>query len=526
MFYCNRLREAFLSFFILLSFTIHAQNETFTMTQIGPNNLLNKPWDLNYGPDGYLWITEEAGKVVRVDPTTGTRDELLTISDAYTTGGQDGLVGFAFDSGFTTGSPYLYLSYTYLNSSILKQRLVRYTYSLNGNNGSLSSPSILIDNLPASNDHNSGRLVLGGDSKIYYTIGDQANKNCGTNLAQFLPTQLEIGAKNWKNYPGKTLRINTDGSIPADNPVINGVRSHIYSYGHRNAQGLVFGSNGILYADEHGPNSDDELNIINPGKNYGWPYVAGLNDNLHDAPVCTASGENSFVAANSNYQDPVMSLFITTTKDNTCTDAAGSGWQCRTNIAPSSLAIYESTAIPSWQNSLLLTSLKKGRIYRLKLSADGTTVDQTNVTQFFYTQNRYRDIVVAPDGKTFYIITDSSGKTSDALGVTTTSNVLNPGAILKFTLIPSLSINSVETENFFKIWPNPASHKLFIDINDGAEIVDFKAQLINTLGQVVKEFTDLKKGVNETKIDDLPAGIYILKLYSTNNSWQKNVIIN
>jgi len=496
------------------------------MTQIGANNLLNSPWDLNYGPDGYLWITEKAGNLVRVNPATGTRDELLTISDASVATGQDGLVGFAFDSGFTTGSPYIYLSYTYLNSGIKKQRIARYTYSVNGNDGSLSSPSILIDNIPAYTDHNSGRLVFGPDNKIYYTIGEFHNTTCSTNLAQFLPSQAEINVKNWANYPGKILRINTDGTIPSDNPFINGVQSHIYTYGHRNAEGLVFGSNQILYSDEHGPNSDDELNIISPGKNYGWPYVAGLNDNLHDGPVCTATGENSFVASHSNYQDPVMSLFVTTTKDNTCTDTAGSGWQCRTNIAPSSIAIYESNAIPSWQNSLLLTSLKKGRVYRLKLSADGTTVDQTNVTQYFYTQNRYRDIVVSPDGKTFYVITDSSGKTSDALGVNTTTNVLNPGAILKFTLNPSLSVNSVETENFFKIWPNPASQKLFIEINDGIEIVAFKGQLINTLGQTAKEFTDLKTGVNETKIDNLPAGIYILKLSSKDKSWQKSVIIN
>lgn len=518
----KQLHVVIFLFFILVFNTIQGQNEAFTMTQIGSNNLLTSPWDLNYGPDNYLWVTEKVtGKVVRVNPANGVRDDLIQIPGAYSSGKQDGLLGLAFDDGFLTGSPYVYLSYT-VGTSIFneKQRLVRYTYSVNGNDGSLSSPLILIDNLPAYDDHNSGRLIFGPDKKLYYTIGDQANKNCNTNLAQFLPTQQEIDAKNWTNYPGKMLRLNTDGSIPSDNPIINGVRSHIYTYGHRNPQGLVFGTNGILYSDEQGPSSDDEVNIMNAGKNYGWPFVAGFKDNLqYDDDGCLAGNETSFKAP--NYQDPIMSMFVSSTyKDPACTDT----WMCRPNIAPSSIAIYENDAIPSWKNSLLITSLKKGRVYRLKLSADGTTVDQNDVTQYFYTQNRYRDIVASPDGKSFYIITDSSGKTSDVSGMTTVSTMANPGAILKFTLNEeSLSVNQPE-ENFFRIWPNPVSNSLFIELKDFVE-VNTKAQLINSLGQVVIEFKDLKTGVNELKIDNFPTGVYILRLYSKGNSWQKTLIL-
>lgn len=516
----NRLLIVGFYFFIV---TIQAQNETFTMTQIGSNNLLFTPWDLNYGPDNYLWITERyTGNVVRVNPATAERDDLIQIAGAYSSGGQDGLVGMAFDDEFLTGKPYLYLSYT-VGTSVFneKQRLVRYTYSINGNDGSLSSPVILIDNLPAYNDHQSGRLVFGPDKKLYYTIGDQANKVCSTNLAQFLPTQQQIDAKNWANYPGKMLRLNTDGTIPSDNPVINGVQSHIYTYGHRNPQGLVFGTNGILYSDEQGPSSDDEINIMNAGKNYGWPFVAGYKDNLqYDNDGCLAGNETSFTA--SNYQDPIMSMFVSNTyKDPACVDA----WMCRPNIAPSSIAIYESNAIPSWKNSLLITSLKKGRVYRLKLNADGTAVDQNDVTQYFYTQNRYRDIVASPDGKSFYIITDSSGKTSNASGMTTMNTVANPGAILKFTLNENLSVPAMEETTAFRTWPNPVSHTLYIELKDTAE-KDFKAQLISSSGQIVKEFTDLKTGINEIKINNFSAGVYILKVYSKRTSWQKSVIIN
>lgn len=97
--------------------------------------------------------------------------------------------------------------------------------------------------------------------------------------SQRTATAQEVAKKDFSSYPGSTLRLNTDGSIPKDNPVINGVRSHIYTYGHRNAQGLVFVENN-LFSTEHGPSSDDELNLLEVGGNYGWPNVAGYKDNL------------------------------------------------------------------------------------------------------------------------------------------------------------------------------------------------------------------------------------------------------
>ena len=93
-----------------------------------------------------------------------------------------------------------------------------------------------------------------------------------------LPTAAQVAAKDYSLYPGKILRLNKDGSIPADNPVLNGVRSHVYAYGFRNTQGLAFVGDK-LFATEHGPSTDDELNLIEKGGNYGWPYVAGYRDN-------------------------------------------------------------------------------------------------------------------------------------------------------------------------------------------------------------------------------------------------------
>ena len=146
----------------------------------------------------------------------------------------------------------------------------------------LSKPVDVIMGLPTHDDHVGGRLVIGRDLKLYLTIGDQGSNfganRCNANHAQDLPTMSSGQREDWSNYQGKILRINLDGSIPADNPAINGVRSHVFSYGHRNPLGLVVGPKGEIYESEHGPNTDDEVNLIEGGRNYGWPNVAGYRD--------------------------------------------------------------------------------------------------------------------------------------------------------------------------------------------------------------------------------------------------------
>ncbi len=511
------LPSALFIFFLFLSPTIKSQDANFTMTQIGANNFLNTPWDLHYGPEGFLWVTERAnGVVVRVHPETAVKDELLKISDVYANGSQEGLLGIALHKDILTGEPYVYVSYTYFTSGKRAQKLVRYTYQNNGDDNALTSPLTIISNLPASNDHNSGRLIFGADEKLYYTIGDQGEKNCNSNLAQFLPTQQEIDSQNWSKYPGKILRLNLDGTIPDDNPIIEGVKSHIFTYGHRNPQGIILGSNGVLYSDEHGPSSDDEVNILKSGKNYGWPFVVGVIDNLvYDNDGCHDK-ETSFNKA--NYQDPLMSLFLpNTTQPSGCNNS----WMCRPNIAPSSLGIYESDEIAEWKNSLLITSLKKGRIYRLKLNSDGTAVE-SDATQHFYTQNRYRDIVTDPDGKSFYIITDGSGKTADASGMNVVTSMKNPGAILKFTYDNALAVKDSNLESFLKIWPNPATDEFNIELNLDKDV---KGELINSLGQVVQRIDKFKSGINKFKVANYPKGVYFLKLVSNTHSFQKRILL-
>ncbi|MEQ3662352.1 MAG: PQQ-dependent sugar dehydrogenase, partial [Flavobacterium sp.] len=237
-----------------------------------------------------------------------------------------------------------------------------------------------------------------------------------------------------------------DGTIPSDNPILNSVQSHIFSYGHRNAQGIVFGTNGNLYSNEHGPKSDDEINIIQSGGNYGWPFIAGFRDdknyaycNWSSAPTCaslsfsdytcgtgaTSTTESSWAGT---FIDPITTLFTIDDGFNFT-----GGWLTWPTIGPSSIINYEgySSPIPGWNNSLLSTTLKKGKIYRSILSGDGNSIIG-NPEEILYTQNRYRDIAIDPNGKVLYVITDSGGTTSGPSGSSSLS-VVNPGTILIFT---------------------------------------------------------------------------------------------
>ena len=182
------------------------------------------------------------------------------------------------------GLDYVYLAYTYDRDPgpgvTRRLRVRRYTYDAASQQ--LTAPSDVLDDMPAHDDHGGGRLLVGPDGKLYLTRGDLGSNYlanyCHANRAQDLPTADAVKARDWSTYQGKILRLNLDGSIPSDNPLLKGVRSHIYTYGHRNPQGLAVGPGGLLYASEHGPSTDDELNLIVAGKNYGWPEVAGFND--------------------------------------------------------------------------------------------------------------------------------------------------------------------------------------------------------------------------------------------------------
>ena len=359
---------------------------------------LANPWEVTWGPDEQLWITERtAFRVTRVNPADGARRVALTLADVYQTSVQDGLMGLALHPDLlqSRGRDFVYLAYTYDADSGAgvdrRMRVRRYSYDAAAQ--TLGSPLDLLDNLPAHDDHGGGRLAIGPDGKLYLSRGDQGSNwlanYCTAIHSQDLPSAGDVAARNWTTYQGKILRMELDGAIPADNPAIGGVRSHIHSYGFRNPQGLTFGSTGLLYASEHGPSTDDEIDLAQAGKNYGWPHVAGFND---DRAYAYANWSASSPA-------PCASLkFDSLNPPPSVPSATESGWrhpdfvaplitfftvpagydlakQGNATIAPGSIEFYDSTGIPGWRQSLLVTGMRTGVVYRVKLTDDGRSVD-------------------------------------------------------------------------------------------------------------------------------------------------------
>lgn len=440
--------------------------------RIVTSNLAN-PWELTWGPDNLLWVSERTGKrISRVDPHSGARRVVVTLPGVSSPGGQDGLLGLALHPELLKGSgnDYVYVCYTTQDRSRtpdpsvsspnspyrhLYMRVVRLTYD--STRQTLSNPLPILTGLPAGDDHNAGRLKFGPDGKLYLTLGDQGHNQFGNAClpieSQRLPSQAEIDARDYSAYVGKSLRINLDGSIPRDNPRLAGVVSHVYTYGHRNPQGLTFASDGTLYSSEHGPKSDDEINILRPGANYGWPDVAGFRDDqayvyarwVESSIPCRQLEYNDYEIPGSvprqpesaythPFVDPIATLFTVASDFNFQSPACkGFSFICWPTIGISGLEHYESDGkgIPGWSRVLLVTALKRGSLYVVSLRPDGQAAEAP-IYRYFQSENRYRDLTVSPDRKTIYIATDLTGVSESASGGVATE-MRDPGAILAFT---------------------------------------------------------------------------------------------
>jgi PQQ-dependent dehydrogenase (s-GDH family) len=434
---------------------------------------LEGPWEITWGPDGMIWTTERTGKrVTRVHPTNGETRVAITIREVSAPGGQDGLLGMALHPELLkgTGNDYVYVAYTYVDRSkgpdprvpgennpyrYLYGKVVRLRYD--AASGKLSDPAVVLDGLPAGNDHNAMRLKFGPDAKLYLSLGDQGNNQLGNYclpiLSQRLPTSGEIARKDYSAYEGKVLRINLDGSIPADNPELDGVVSHVFTYGHRNTQGLDFAPDGTLYASEHGPKTDDEINILKAGGNYGWPHVAGMKDDkayeyarwaeaktpcaqlrFSDLAIPASVPREPETAFTKPMVEPIATMFTVPTGFNFQDPACrGVNYICWPTVGVSSVEYYAAgeTGIPGWDKVLLVTTLKRGSLYVLPLTADGRRA-AGRFTRYFQSENRYRDTAVSPDRRTIYIATDPKGL-AEAAGGGVTTVMQDKGAILAFT---------------------------------------------------------------------------------------------
>ena len=371
---------------------------TVTASALAGN--LNTIWELAWGPDNFIWMTERAGRISRVNPATGQVSLLLTVPDV-TESNESGLLGLVVMDPFPLSVPpvttyWVFVVYNYTNQGVLKEKLVRYSYTAGA--ATLANPLVLLDNIPATTTHSGSRLLVLADRTLLMTTGDAQQLTQAQNLA---------------SLNGKILRLNLDGTVPANNPTPG---SLVYTLGHRNPQGLVQLPNGRVYSSEHGPSTDDEINKIEAGRNYGWPNVAG---------TCDLPAEVTFCAAN-NVREPLTTWTPT--------------------IAPAGLAYYDHPAIPGWRGSLLLAVLKSSKLTQLTLDAAGLSIPTR--TDFLTTFGRLRAICVSPQGRVYVGTSNRDGRGTPAA---TDDRIL---VLENRAFVPTATRTPARVA--FDLFPNPA----------------------------------------------------------------------
>ena len=301
---------------------------------------LEAPWDLVFTPDGEALVSErDSSRLLSID-SSGNVEELQRLPENGT--GEGGLLGIALSPNYESDG-YVYAYYT----TDTDNRVTRFRLG--------EDPEPILTGIPVLTYHNGGRIAFGPDGNLYVGTGDAGDTSNSQDL---------------NSLGGKILRVTPDGDVPADNPFSN---SPIYSYGHRNVQGLAWDEGGQLYATEFGQNRYDEVNRIQPGGNYGWPAV---------------EGEGGFFASG-EYIDPIAT------------------W-ATSEASPSGAAILKNGAIPQWEGSFFMAALRGQRLYRLALDPSGTVTEQEELLSG--QAGRLRHVVQAPDGSLWILTSNRDGR--------------------------------------------------------------------------------------------------------------------
>jgi len=308
---------------------------------------LEIPWSMHFAPDGRLFVTERPGRV-RIVTLGGSSEQALSLDDVYTVG-EAGLLGLALDPDFAQNR-FVYIYYSSPVRSGAVNRIVRYREV----NSRLGERVVLLDNIPAAQNHDGGRLRFGPDGLLYATAGDAGDANLAQDVA---------------SLAGKILRLNRDGTVPRDNRF----SSPVYTYGHRNPQGLDWHpASGDLWAVEHGNSGNDEVNAIRAGLNFGWPRIEGsaTMPNM-EAPV--------------TFYNPA--------------------------IAPSGASFYRGPRFPQFANNLFVATLRGTHLLRLTVdtSARRVTAQERLLEGTF---GRLRDVVSGPDGNLYFSTNNRDGRGS------------------------------------------------------------------------------------------------------------------
>lgn len=299
---------------------------------------LEVPWALAFAPDGRLFVTERPGRIRVVREGRLESRPVATLPVARWS--EAGLMGLALDPAFASNG-HLYVCYTLEKRSGVVNRVSRLTLAADGRAG---SERVLIDDIPGSGIHDGCRLKFGPDAKLYATSGDAAEPSL---------------AQRRESLAGKILRINADGTVPADNPFPG---SPVLSLGHRNPQGLAWDAAGRLFAAEHGSSARDEVNQIRSGQNYGWPEVRGR-------------------AGDPRYVDPIV-------------ESGGDTW------APSGIAFLGG--------EIFIAGLRGQRLVRVTMGADLSVTRVSALLERGF--GRLRDVVAGPDGALYVTTSNRDGR--------------------------------------------------------------------------------------------------------------------
>jgi len=321
---------------------------------------LSYPWAIAFLPDGDMLVTERSGQLRRITGGELQQEPIGDFPDLHVDG-QGGLLDILPDSEFATNHR-LYLSYSTGSKSANALRVI--SARLEGNKlGSITT--LFTASLTKDTPHHfGGRLAFMPDSTLLITVGE------GFDYRE--------KAQSLDNHFGKLIRINKDGTVPADNPFVD--REHalpeIWTWGHRNPQGLLVSADGTVWLHEHGPRGGDELNRIEPGKNYGWPAITHGVDysGAYVSPFTEAEGMEQPVA----YWTP--------------------------SIAPSGFCEYQGDLFPQWQGNLFVAALAEKSVRRLVMENGKVKSQEIMFTEL---DQRIREVRAGPDGY-LYLLTDSN----------------------------------------------------------------------------------------------------------------------
>ena len=304
---------------------------------------LNNPWEIVFAPDGDIFFSERDGRVWKIEEF-GEAKVIQTFPKSGSMEG--GTLGLALHPEFEKNK-IIYIYQTNLELEFFQNKV----YSFKVDDDTLTNKKVIIDNIPGAPWHDGGRIAFGPDGKLYITTGDAINPGWSQDLSSFA---------------GKILRINPDGTIPDDNPFDS---SAIFSYGHRNPQGIAWNEDGLLVSSEHGPSGEmgyghDEINVIVKGKNYGWPKIVGdSSDDSYVNPVIH-SGEQTW--------------------------------------APSGMVFYNSDKISGLEDKFLVGALRGQHLMVLDIANDGSLISAEKMFEGDF--GRIRTAQISPDG-VLYLLT-------------------------------------------------------------------------------------------------------------------------